>query len=182
MWRNTTQHWGNISIVLHWLSALAVIGMFASGWWMTTLTYYDGWYHRAPWWHKSFGITLLIVTGLRVLWRIGSATPLAHGHTHEKRAALAGHLLLYLLLFAVMASGYLISTAEGKGIEVFGWFSVPALFTSFNDQATIAGAAHWYCAWALIVLAAGHALFALKHHYLDRTNTLTRMLGVKARP
>ncbi|MCM2972448.1 cytochrome b [Larsenimonas suaedae] len=163
---------------LHWLSALAVIGLFSSGWWMTGLGYYDPWYHQAPWWHKSFGITLLAVTALRVGTRLVTAAPPTQGALLERRAAHAGHFLLYALLVSVMVTGYLISTAEGKGIDVFGWVTVPALLTPFKDQATIAGSIHWYCAWALVILAAGHALFAIKHHVIDKHDTLRRMVGI----
>ena len=39
MWRNTIHGWGIASIVMHWLSALIVVGLFALGWWMTGLGY-----------------------------------------------------------------------------------------------------------------------------------------------
>ncbi len=79
-------------------------------------------------------------------------------------------------MLLVLVSGYLISTAEGDGIDVFGWFRVPALVSGLPDQATLAGTIHWYAAWALIVLAAGHALAAFKHHLIDRHDVLVRML------
>ncbi|WP_110689475.1 cytochrome b [Salinicola endophyticus] len=180
MWRNSHSGWGRISIALHWLSALAVFGLFALGWWMTGLGYYDTWYHLAPWWHKSIGILLLAASLARVAWRLTQPTPRAHGSVLERRAAHAGHGLLYLLMFVVLFSGYLISTAEGQGISVFGWFSVPALVSGLPDQAVVAGSVHWYAAWALVILACGHTLAALKHHWLDRQDTLTRMLTTRA--
>ena len=67
MFRNTQTGYGAITIVIHWLTALMVIGLFALGWWMLTLTYYDEWYRLGPWWHKSFGIVLLALTVLRVI-------------------------------------------------------------------------------------------------------------------
>ncbi|MCM2129565.1 cytochrome b [Larsenimonas rhizosphaerae] len=173
--------WPLTSRMLHAISALAVFGMFASGWWMTSLGYYDSWYHRAPWWHKSFGLTLLALTLWRVITRLLTTAPPAHGSALEQRAAHGGHLLLYILLFSVLLTGYLISTAEGSGVSVFGWFTVPALITPFRDQATIAGSIHWYCAWALVILATGHGLFALKHHFIDRHDTLTRMFSGRSR-
>ena len=91
-----------------------------------------------------------------------------------------GHAFLYLCLFAVMIAGYLISTAEGVGIPVFGWFEVPALVSGLPDQADNAGAIHLYLAWALVIFSGLHALAALKHHFIDRDVTLKRMLGRKA--
>jgi len=83
-------------------------------------------------------------------------------------------------LFAVMIAGYLISTAEGVGIPVFDWFEVPALVSGLPDQADTAGAIHLYLAWVLVIFSGLHALAALKHHFIDRDVTLTRMLGRKA--
>ena len=84
MWRNTIHGWGIASIVMHWLSALIVVGLFALGWWVTGLGYYDSWYQLAPWWHKSFGMLLLGVTLLRVAWRLSQSTPRAQGERWER--------------------------------------------------------------------------------------------------
>jgi len=120
---------------------------------------------------------LLFATLLRLAWRFVNPTPAAHGSRLERLAAHLGHLLIYVLLLVVMVSGYLISTARGRGISVFDWFEVPALISRLPNQETIAGEIHWYAALALMVLAAGHVLAALKHHFLDRQDTLTRMLN-----
>lgn len=175
MWRNSFHGWGLLSIIIHGLSALVVIGLFGLGWWMTGLGYYDGWYHLAPWWHRSIGLLLLGVTLLRVLWRLVQPTPMTPGSRLEALFAHIGHLLLYAVLFVVLVSGYLISTAEGQGIPVFEWFTVPALVSGLPNQASVAGDIHWYAAWALMILALGHTLAAFKHHWLDRHDTLRRM-------
>lgn len=180
MWRDTRTGWGWISIWLHWLSAFAVFGLFVLGWWMTGLGYYDSWYTLAPWWHKSFGMLLLVASIARVAWRLSQPTPKAHGTLLERRAAHVGHGLIYVLMFVVMLSGYLISTAEGRGISVFDWFTIPALIAGLPDQAVVAGDIHWYAAWALVILAVGHGLAALKHHWVDRQDTLMRMLTTRA--
>ena len=65
-------------------------------------------------------------------------------------------MLLYLGLFAVMTAGYLISTAEGVGIPVFGLFEVPALISSLPDQADVAGVEHLWLAWAVVIFAGLH--------------------------
>ncbi len=90
-----------------------------------------------------------------------------------------GHGFLYLGLFAVMIAGYLISTADGVGIPVFGLFEIPAVVSGLPDQADNAGVVHLYLAWVLVVFAGLHGVAALKHHFIDRDATLTRMLGAK---
>lgn len=177
MWRNTAEKYGLLAILIHWFSALVVYGLFALGWWMLTLTYYDQWYRLGPWWHKSFGIALLAVTVLRVIWVCLSKKPTTLGSYFERMGAKVGHLLLYVLLFIVTVSGFMISTADGSSISVFDWFSVPAVITDLPSQADIAGDIHWYSALSLVILSLGHGLAALKHHVIDKDSTLVRMFG-----
>ncbi|GAB7194875.1 hypothetical protein OS11_11470 [Dickeya oryzae] len=82
-----------------------------------------------------------------------------------------------MLLFSILISGYLISTAEGQPISVFGWFSVPATLSGIQNQADSAGKIHLYLAWSVVILSVLHALAALKHHFIDRDVTLKRMSG-----
>lgn len=176
MWRNTQRGWGVVSILFHWLSAIAIIGLFMLGWWMTGLGYYDSWYNLGPWVHRSIGVLLLLATLARIIWRFAQPTPQGEGSRLEKLAAHLGHIAIYMVLMLVMLSGYLISTANGRGVSVFGWFDMPAFIYGLPNQASIAGDIHWYSALTLVVLALGHTLAAFKHHWVDRNQTLVRML------
>lgn len=177
--RNSSSRYGLVSMLLHWGVAIVVFGLFALGLWMVGLDYYDAWRKEAPDLHKSIGLILFAVMLIRLVWRLISPPPPAPS-THDRWTRLGaklGHLFLYVGLFAVMFAGYLISTADGVGIPVFGLFEVPALITSIPDQADVAGAVHLYLAWILVIFSGLHALAALKHHFIDRDATLTRMLG-----
>lgn len=81
---NTPERYGVISAAFHWLSAIIVYGMFALGLWMVTLSYYDGWYHKAPELHKSIGILLMMGLVIRVLWRVISPPPGPHDSSWRK--------------------------------------------------------------------------------------------------
>jgi len=179
--RNSPSRYGWVSIFLHWGVALTVFGMFALGLWMVDLGYYDPWRKAGPDLHKSIGLTLFFFMLLRVVWRFISAPP-PPPPTQSKLVRIAaklGHLFLYLDIFLVMAAGYLISTADGVGISVFGLFDVPALISGLPDQADVAGTVHLYLAWILVIFAVLHGLAAFKHHFIDRDATLVRMLGRK---
>ncbi|WP_325894473.1 cytochrome b [Grimontia sp. NTOU-MAR1] len=165
---------------IHWLTALVVVGLFAVGLWMVDLTYYSSWYKTAPYWHKSVGILLAVLTVFRVLWRSFKGAPQIEGNRLERTAAHSAHRLIYILLFVIFTSGYLISTSDGRAIEVFNWFEVPALGELFTNQSDIAGAIHYYAAFTLIGLAILHAAAALKHHFIDKDNTLRKMIGDKS--
>ena len=100
--------------------------------------------------------------------------------THSKLtrfSAVAAHIALYALLFAILISGYLISTADGKPISVFGLFEVPATLSDAGVQADTAGVVHLWLAWSVVILSVLHGLAALKHHFIDKDDTLKRMLG-----
>ena len=181
LWKNTADRFGHVSVLIHWLVALTVYGMFALGLWMVTLGYYDVWYHRAPEIHKSIGALLFIVMVIRVIWRFVSPPPkpLASYGRLTRVSAILAHLALYAVLFGILISGYLISTADGQPISVFGWFDVPATVTGMAEQADTAGAIHLYGTGrgsALGTARAGRA----SHHFIDRDVTLKRMLGSSA--
>ncbi len=177
MWKNTQSAYGLIIKIIHWLSVLVVFGLFAVGFWMVDLTYYSQWYKTAPHWHKSLGILLCIITIFRLIWRALNVSPLPIASHCDliRKVSKTTHIALYALLFMVMISGYLISTADNRAIEVFNWFSIPALGELFNKQADIAGLIHQYVAYLLICLSVLHGAGAIKHHFIDKDDTLKRM-------
>ncbi|NVC64885.1 cytochrome b [Vibrio sp. 05-20-BW147] len=176
---NHVTHYNAIARLIHWVSAAVIVGMFAVGLWMVDLSYYSEWYRIAPNWHKSVGVLLLALTLFRLVWKLVKPSPNIEGTKTEVAAAKAAHHTIYLLLMVLFISGYLISTSDGRGIEVLNWFTVPAAGELFANQSDIAGAIHFYVAWALIGLAALHALAALKHHFVDKDNTLRKMIGAR---
>lgn len=165
-----------ISKLLHWGSALLIIAMFAVGLWMVDLSYYSDWYKVAPYWHKSIGLCLFAVTLFRLIWKKLTGAPKIEGAAWEVVGAKIAHRLIYIILFSIFISGYLISTADGRAIDVFNWFSVPGLGSFFENQEDLAGIVHYYLALTLIALAIAHALAALKHHFINKDNTLKKML------
>lgn len=177
--RNTSADYGLVTVVNHWVVALAVFGLFGLGFWMVDLSYYDDWYRRGPDIHRSVGILLFLLMLFRVVWRAVNVSPdpLDRHKRWEIRSAHAAHLLLYVLIFVAMVSGYLISTADGSSISVFGWFEVPSVTGQIKGMEDTAGTVHYWSTWAIVGLTAIHAAGAFKHHLLDRDRTLRRMLG-----
>lgn len=181
--RNTANRFGVVSISMHWLVAIAVFGMFGLGYWMVGLTYYDDWYRAGPDIHRSIGMLLLLVMVLRLVWRLVNPVPrpLPNHSRFEVLAARTAHLLLYVLPFVAMISGYLISTADGSSIQVFDWFEVPSVTGQVKGMEDTAGLVHYWSTWALVALAGLHGAAAIKHHLVDRDDTLRRMLGTDRR-
>jgi cytochrome b561 len=178
MLTNTVSHYGLVSIILHWITALAVFGLFGLGFWMVELSYYDSYYRAAPALHKSIGLTLALIILLRLFWRAYQLkpTPLISHSPMEQKAAVWVHGTLYLLMFITMLSGYFISTADNRAIEVFGLVTVPSMGAFLDNQEDLAGVIHKYLAYLMVAIATLHALAALKHHFFDKDKTLLRML------
>lgn len=179
MWRNTDSTYGIIAIGLHWVAAIIIFSQFILGLWMVDLNYYDSWYRRAPELHKSIGALLFLIMVFRLIWRLANKKPkpMSDNNDLEEHIAKIVHSILYILIFTVMLSGYLISTADGRPIEVFGLFNIPATLTGLENQEDMAGIIHLILAISLISLSGFHAMAALKHHFVNRDKTLIRMFG-----
>jgi len=162
---------------LHWLMALLIPALFGLGLWMTGLDYYSQWYKSAPDLHKSIGVLLALLLLLRWLALLWLGKPAGQGPRLQQNIAKLVHGLIYLLLFSIVVTGYLISTEDGRPIVVFAMLELPSLGKLFENQADIAGAWHYYLAWTLIGLVLLHALAALKHHFIDKDETFIRMIG-----
>lgn len=175
---NTQNSYGVVAKLLHWLVAIVVLGLFGVGFWMVDLGYYDYWNKLAPHYHKSIGILLLVVMVFRVAWRFFNVTPVTPRvlTPKEQKASHYMHIVLYIMIFGMCVTGFLISTADGRAIYVFNWFSVPSLGAFVDNQEDIAGSVHEWLSYGLIGLAIIHMLAALKHHFINRDDVLTRML------
>lgn len=167
-----------ISRLFHWSSAAVFIGLFAMGIWMRSLGYYDEWYQPAPELHKEIGVCFFVWMIARVVWRKLQPVPapLNSHQTWEKTLAHVVHGALYLSIFVIMISGYLIATADNRGIDFFGLVEIPVLLNAFENQEDWAGFIHEYLAYAVMALVVLHAGGAIKHHVIDKDQTLKRML------
>lgn len=178
MLRDSANGYGLITIALHWICALLIIFLFGLGIYMTGLDYYAEWYHKGPALHISFGLILFGLMMARVLWRLFNQKPTALPTYSPLTRWLANLVkyLLYTLVLIVLASGYLITTAEGKGASLFGLISFPAVGELNATNVDRAGLVHELLAWAIVIVAALHASAALSHHFIVRDRTLVRML------
>lgn len=180
IWKNTEDRYGLLQIMLHWLTVAAIAVLIPLGLWMTGLDYYDPWYRKGPDLHRAIGILLGLLIVVRLLARILQVQPLPLAASRrEALAARLVHRLLYLLPLLLVASGYLLSTADGRAVDVFGWFSVPASVHGLERQEDIAGDIHFALAMLLLTLVAVHLLAALRHHFVLKDATLRRMFTAR---
>ena len=175
--RNSWQTWGSLSIGLHWLTLIFILSLAIVGLFMTELA--NGPLKIQVYaLHKSFGLTVLGLTIIRLVWRLFSITPkiTANMPAWQNLIAKLTHGLLYLLLFAMPISGWLYNSAAGFPLKYFGLFKLPKLSDYNPELKQLAGDAHETFFYILALLMLIHAGAALKHHYLDKDTTLIRML------
>ncbi|MDT7837742.1 cytochrome b [Aquabacterium sp. OR-4] len=163
------------AIVLHWLLALGIVGAFGVGLYMTGLS-------MSPTrlklynWHKWAGVTILALSALRLLWRLGHRPPAdVPMPAWQAAAAHAAHVGLYLLFFAVPLIGWAYSSAAGYPIVWFGVWPLPDFVPV--DKALAEAIKPWHArsAWLMALLVLLHVAGALKHQLIDRDGLINRM-------
>jgi cytochrome b561 len=127
--------------------------------------------------HKWIGVTIFALVALRLAWRLWSPPPPLPGSmpAWERRAAEISHRLLYLMLFAVPLSGWLMSSAKGFQTVLFGVLPIPDLLSKNPPLGAALEEVHWMLNKMLLGLVSLHIAAALKHHFVDRDEVLARM-------
>ena len=183
MWRSGRDHYGLVAIGFHWSIAIVFTGLVGLGAWMVGLTYYDPWYNDSLALHKAIGIVVLALALAKFGWKLVDRKP-GYGpevRAYERAGATATHWMLGALLVVLPVTGYLISTSEGAGIDMFGLFEVPAFFDVTAGTRDLAIDLHYYLAYGGIALVGIHAIAAVKHTVIDKGSTLIRMLIPRSR-
>jgi cytochrome b561/polyisoprenoid-binding protein YceI len=175
--RNTTVRWGAVSQFLHWLIVALIALQAAIGLWGRLLPLgVEKLALLAR--HKSIGITILALAALRLVWRWLNPTPPlpANLTPYERFLARFTHTALYVLLFAMPLSGWIMSSARGFPVSWFSLYQLPDLVPKSRMLYEAMVTAHAALAIALALTVALHVAGALKHHFVLKDDTLRRML------
>jgi cytochrome b561 len=183
--KSDAAQWGSLARFFHWAVVLLILTQAVIGLVMvelpkrpSTIPVYS--------FHKSLGLTILALAVLRLVWRVFDPRPEdASGMPRwQTIGARCGHALLYGLLFAVPLSGWLFDSASSlRPLYWFDLIHVPSLTGGKNEAIKeFAQEAHEWLFWLLALVAAGHAGMALVHHFVNRDDTLRRMLPWRVRP
>ncbi len=163
------------AIALHWLLALALLISFSVGLYMADLPLTP---QRVKLynWHKWAGVTILALSGLRLLWRLTHRPPAdLPAPAWQLKAAHLTHAALYFLFFAVPLVGWAYSSAAGFPVVWFGVLPLPDFVSPNKALAEAIEPWHGALAWAMAGLVVLHIGAALKHHFIDRDGLLRRM-------
>lgn len=177
----SSRRYSGLAIALHWVLALAILGVFGMGVYMSDLPMSPSRLKLYNW-HKWAGMTILALSVLRLVWRLVRRPPplpaaIERAMPAWQRAAHHGtHHLMYLLFFAVPLVGWAYSSAAGFPIVWFGVLPLPDFVPKDKELADLIKPAHALAAFALIGLVILHVGAALKHQWIDKDGLLTRML------
>lgn len=165
------------AITLHWLMAAMIIGMFPLGWYMTDLILSPE-KLRLYSYHKWAGITIFLLAALRLSWRIGHRPPPPPDAMPpwQRRLASVNHWALYVLLFVIPVSGWLMSSALGVQVVYLGLLPLPDLVAKNKELGESLKAVHGMLNLTLAALILVHVGAALKHHIVERDDVLVRMI------
>ena len=172
------------AIALHWLLTLALVGIFSVGLYMADLPFSPQRLKLYNW-HKWAGVTILMLSAVRLLWRLTHKPPaLPESVTMDMRGwqvttHQATHMSMYALFFIVPLVGWAYSSAAGFPIVLFGMLPLPDFVSASKPLAELIKPWHQISAFALAGLVLLHAAAAIKHHFIDKDGLLLRMMPGK---
>lgn len=177
-----TNRYNGVAMALHWLMAFFIISLLIIGKVMVDLPKDDPDKFALYQSHKSVGLTILVLTVLRIIWRVMHKSPTlpAHMPRWEQIAAKSTQGILYLMMIAIPLSGWAIASTSSSGIPTlwFGLFEVPMLpcLSGDHDAHEIAEETHELLGNITILLLILHVVAALKHHFWDKDDVLKSMI------
>lgn len=172
---NTEDEYGLVARLFHWAVAVLILGLLPVGLFM-------GGMDNSPFkfevyaMHKSFGMLVFFLGLGRILWRFISPPP-DHLETHarwEVTLSSAAHFWLYVCMIGMPLSGWLMSSAGEFPVPFFG-LQLPYLIGKDQALMGVFGQMHGILGYTLLFVLALHMAGALKHHVLDKDETLMRM-------
>ncbi|WP_174873967.1 cytochrome b [Vogesella oryzae] len=173
---NTPARYSTLQTLLHWLMAALMIGAFLFGNYLADLPLSPAKFQLISY-HKWLGISLLALLALRVVVRLARKAPALPAGMGAAARAMAhiGHAALYLLMLAIPLSGWLMSSAYGFPVVLFGVLPLPDLIAANPALAEQLKAGHGLLNNVLVIVVVAHVLAALKHQFIDKDGLLERM-------
>lgn len=172
-----SEHYSVSQRFFHWVIALLVIGNLAGGLTADALGEESRLAEQIMGLHMATGLLIFFLVLARLGTRLVSKvpSPLASWPEWTRKLSVIGHWALYAMILVMPISGYMMVSGHGNVVDFYGLFEFPNLLGKSETIEGIGHEVHEILAWILIVTVLGHAGFALKHHFIDKDETLRRM-------
>jgi cytochrome b561 len=172
-----SERYTSVAILLHWLIAAMLLTTFALGLYMADLPA-SPLKLRLFSYHKWIGVTIFLLVVMRLLWRLThrSPPPPLQMPGWQRVAASTAHVLLYVLTLVIPLSGWLYSSASGFKVVYFSKIPLPDLVGKDKALAEQLLTVHQALNAVIAIVIVLHIAAALKHHWIDRDDVLSRML------
>ncbi len=178
--RDSGERYDLAARTFHWLVALAIPFQFGLGW-ASEIATSNASSFRLVHLHYQLGILVAVAMVARVAWRVVSRPPkaLRAEPAWRRRLASTTQWSIYLLLFVLPVSGYVIWVWMGAPMHVLGIFPVPRFFTPPSSDETgraVAWYVHYWAGWGLLALVSLHVGAALWHQCIRRDGLVRRRM------
>lgn len=176
--RNTAEAYGSFARFLHWSIVLLILPQYFLMEGAEELPEGSAQAAQLMDLHKSLGLLVLILAVVRIAWKIiNRPHPGPIGEiAWQRKAAAAGHGLLYLLILLQPLTGWIMVSAADSSVSLFGWLTLPTLVGPNHDLHEAMQEVHEILFWLTVVVAVVHIAAALFHHWVLKDETLRRML------
>ena len=176
-WFNSSNRYGSITMLFHWLVLFLFIAVYASIELRELFPKGSDLREALKVWHFMLGILIFLLLWPRLLAMTQGHFPFIQPQQPrwQKLLSRSMHLSLYGLMLILPLSGWLLLSAEAKPILFFG-LQLPALTQENKTVADLTKDFHEFVGTLGYFLIALHTTAALLHHYFFRDNTLQRML------
>ena len=177
MLKNTSTTYGSLTRYLHWTMGVVILGIIIAGFVMTSMENSDQkWFVYGT--HKAFGVIILALIPLRLIWRLVNPQPALPKNTPawQEKLANVNIMFLYVCMILMPLSGFIMSSFGGHPISIFGLFTIDPFF----QKHALAGQSHEIhevFAWAIAISVSLHIIGALYHHFVKKDNVLKRMVS-----
>lgn len=171
-----TDRYTHTAVTLHWLIVLLIFSAFPLGLYMHDLPL-SPYKLRLYSYHKWIGMMVLLLAVLRIYWRATHRPPAMPESMAkwEKLAAHAMHFALYFLIFVIPITGWLMSSAKGFPVVLFGVLPLPDMVGKNKELGDILQEVHKVLNFTMLGLVLAHIAAAFKHHIIERDDILVRM-------
>ncbi|MFC5077748.1 hypothetical protein VTH8203_02256 [Vibrio thalassae] len=165
------------TVLFHWLTAIFFIVTLIIGLYLSDMANSPD-KNELRNLHKSLGVLVMIAASIRLVWRLKEGMINAVNSLPAWQANSAHFVHWFLLVATIMMplSGITMSIGGGRSVELFGLVVISAR-DKIEWLQQVSSTVHFSSVNIVIAILVLHVVAAIKHQFVDKDGTLSRMLG-----